>query len=198
MNGEKSKIGHPFSKEDSVNPYDSYSISKFEAEQGLMKLAEETGLEVVIIRPPLVYGNGAKGNFKALHKLLTIGCPLPLASIKDNKRSLVGIDNLVSLIEVCVEHPNATNQVLLVSDNDDLSTRELVKLFGASIDRSPILIPCPAIILKLFGKCFGVAEKIERLLGTLQIDIRYTSQLLGWKPPYSVRHGFRKIKKSKI
>ena len=181
----------PFRVDDLPNPAEHYAQSKWEAEQGLTQLAAETGMEVVIIRPPLVYGPGAKGNFASMIKLVEKGFPLPLGAIH-NKRSLVGIDNLVDLIVRCIDHPAAANQVFLAGDGEDLSTTELLRGVGNAMGKPARLIPVPAGMLQLGATLLGKKAMAQRLLGSLQVDISKTCELLDWKPPYTVEEGLRR------
>ncbi|MFW1677445.1 UDP-glucose 4-epimerase family protein [Pontibacter sp. JAM-7] len=191
VNGEQTPLGKPFLVDDAPAPEDAYGISKWEAEQGLQKLAMETGLEVVIIRPPLVYGPGVKGNFASLIQLVKKGLPLPLGAIH-NRRSLVGLDNLVGLIITCIEHPAAANQVFLAGDGQDLSTSELLRGVAKAVGRSSRLIPVPASILMLAATLLGKKPMAQRLLGSLQVDISKARDLLGWEPPVSVEEGLKR------
>jgi nucleoside-diphosphate-sugar epimerase len=191
VNGEDTPLGHRYCADDEPAPQDPYGISKLEAEQGLMKLAAETGLEVVIIRPPLIYGPGVKGNFLNMIKLVEKGTPLPLGSVH-NKRSLVGIDNLVDLIIRCIDHPAAINQVFLAGDGKDLSTVELLRGVGEAMGKPARLIPVPADLLQLGATLLGKKALAQRLLGSLQVDISKTCELLDWKPPYTVQEGLKR------
>ena len=197
VNGESTNINAPFSIDSIENPQDAYSISKYEAEIGLRKMARETELEVTIIRLPLVYGLGVKGNFSTLIKLLSLGIPLPFALVSNNRRSMVGIDNLTNMIAVCVWHPKAANQTFLISDKDDLSTFHLLRLLGSSIDKPAVLFKFPVAILNLLAKLFFLKAKAERIMGTLQVNISHTCNHLDWEPPFSVEQGMKKLKKKK-
>lgn len=190
-NGEATAMGNKFEAGDLPAPEDAYGVSKMEAEQGLMKLSAETGLEVVIIRPPLVYGAGVKGNFANMIKLVDKGVPLPLGAVH-NKRSLVGIDNLVDLIIRCIDHPAAANQVFLAGDGEDVSTTELLRDVGEAMGKPARLIPVPAGMLRLGATLLGKRTMAQRLLGSLQVDIRKTCELLDWKPPCTVQEGLRR------
>ncbi|KIL05834.1 nucleoside-diphosphate sugar epimerase [Stutzerimonas stutzeri] len=181
----------PFTADDRPNPAESYAQSKWEAEQGLWKIQQETGMELVIIRPPLVYGPSAPGNFGSLVRWIEKGIPLPLGAIH-NRRSLVGIDNLVDLIIRCINHPAAANQVLLAGDGEDLSTTELLRAVGKAIGRPARLIPVPAAVLQCGATLLGKQAMAQRLLGSLQVDISKTCELLDWKPPYTVEEGLRR------
>ena len=182
VNGEYTQPGIQFTPYDVAMPEDPYSISKYEAEQGLMRLAEKSQMEIVIIRPPLVYGPGVKGNFLRMMQLLQKGIPLPLGALKENRRSFVSIDNLVNFIMICATHPCAANQVFLVSDGEDLSTTDLLckirKLFG----KQGMLLPVPAWILNGAAILFGKKCEIMRLCGSLQVDTSKSQKLLNWGP----------------
>lgn len=191
VNGECTAADKPFLYTDVMRPEDPYGISKAEAERGLKQIAEDTGMEVVIIRPPLVYGPGVKANFAQLMKLAKKNLPLPFGMIR-NKRSLVSIDNLVDLIITCIDHPHAANQTFLVSDDHDISTTELLKLLTRAAGKEPWLIPMPVSWFKLSGKLIGKQAVIDRLCGNLQVDITHTKKTLGWKPPISVEEGIRR------
>lgn len=191
VNGEGTPPGRPFRADDTPGPTDAYGVSKLEAEQALTKLASATGMEVVIVRPPLIYGPGVKGNFSTLAKLVETGIPLPLGAVK-NKRSLVGIDNLVSLITRCIEHPAAANRVFLASDGDDLSTAELLRRLAVARGRPCRLISVPTGLLHVGATLVGKKAFAQRLLGSLQADITKTCVLLDWDPPYTVAQGFRR------
>lgn len=191
VNGESTEPGRPFTADDQPGPTDPYAISKLEAEQGLMLLADATGMEVVIIRPPLVYGPGVKGNFASMIKLVEKGFPLPFGNIR-NKRSLVGIDNLVDLIIRCIDHPAAANRVFLAGDGEDLSTTELLRALGGRMGIAARLIPVPEWGLQWGAVLLGKKAMAQRVLGSLQVDITQTCELLGWKPPYTVEEGLRR------
>ncbi|ENO13420.1 NAD-dependent epimerase/dehydratase family protein [Marinobacter nanhaiticus D15-8W] len=191
VNGERTPQGRAFTPEDDPAQEDPYGISKMEAERGLQQLARCTGMEVVIIRPPLVYGPGVKGNFASLIKLVEKGLPLPLGAIP-NRRSLVGVDNLVDLIITCIDHPAAANQVFLVSDGEDLSTPELLRRLAAATGRRSLLISVPPGLLELVAILIGKRAMVQRLLSSLQVDISKTQSRLGWEPPFSVDEGLRR------
>lgn len=191
VNGEQTPLGKPFRAEDVPVPEDDYGVSKWEAEQGLKQLAAETGMEVVIIRPPLVYGPGVKGNFASMIKLVTKGFPLPFGAVY-NQRSLVAVDNLVDLILTCIEHPAAANQVFLAGDGHDLSTTELLSGVAKAAGKSSRLIPVPSSLLMLCATLLGKKAVARRLLGSLQVDISKARNLLGWEPLVSVEEGLRR------
>jgi nucleoside-diphosphate-sugar epimerase len=185
VNGEVTLPGSPFTANDTFVPTEPYALSKYEAEQGLMKLAEETQMEVVIIRPPLVYGPKVKANFLSMMKWLYKSIPLPFGTIY-NKRSLVALDNLVDLVITCIEHPSAANEVFLVSDDEDLSTSELLTRVANAEGKRAWLLPVNQKVLEF---CLGLAGKkdlAQRLCGSLQVDISKTKKLLNWTPPVSV------------
>lgn len=188
VNGEQTAPGRPFTADDIPTPEDPYGVSKWEAEQGLLQISRETGMEIVIIRPPLVYGPGVKGNFASMIKLVAKALPLPLGAIH-NKRSLVALDNLVDLIITCTEHPAAANQVFLAGDGEDLSTADLLRRVAAAMDRPARLVPLPAGVLQFGAMLFGKRAVAKRLLGSLQVDISRARELLGWTPPLSVDEG---------
>ncbi len=188
VNGEQSAEGKPFTADDIPLPEDPYGISKFEAERGLQELAESTGMDIVIIRPPLVYGPGVKGNFASMVRLVGKGLPLPLGAVY-NKRTLVALDNLVDLIVTCVDHPAAANQVFLAGDAEDLSTTELLRGVAKAMGKPCRLVPVPSFILRLGAILLGKKALAQRLLGSLRVDISKNSELLGWKPPLTVEEG---------
>lgn len=192
VNGEATQVGHPFAADDTPSPEDPYGISKHEAELVLRQIAKETGMEVVIIRPPLVYGPGVKANFASMMRWLCRGIPLPLAAVTHNRRSLVALDNLVDLIVTCLNHPAAANQTFLVSDGEDLSTAELLKRLGAAMGHPARLFYLPPVLLKLGALVSNKPGIYQRLCGSLQLDIAKTRQLLGWTPPVSVDEGLRR------
>lgn len=190
VNGEATSLGSPFTEQNIANPQDAYAISKFEAEQGLLELATQTGMEVVIIRPPLVYGAGVKANFANMMRAIKRGLPLPLGAIY-NKRSFVSVQNLVSLIVHCIEHPAAANQVFLVSDGYDLSTTELLRQCAAALGVKSRLIPVPQKLIEFGAYILGKNDLAQRVCGNLQVDISKARTLLGWEPPFSVKDGLR-------
>jgi len=192
VNGEFTEAGQPFTADDVPAPEDPYGVSKHEAEQLLRQIAAETGMEVVIIRPPLVYGLGVKANFESMMRWLARGVPLPLAAVTNNRRSLVALDNLVDLIVTCLHHPAAANQTFLVSDDEDLSTAQLLKRMGAAIGQPARLFYLPPTLLKLGASVLNRPGIYQRLCGSLQLDIAKTRQLLGWTPPVSVDEGLRR------
>ncbi len=189
VNGEFTEVGRPFTADDIPAPEDPYGVSKYEAEKLLRQIAAETGMEVVIIRPPLVYGPGVKANFESMMRWLARGLPLPLAALTNNRRSLVALDNLVDLIVKCLNHPAAANETFLVSDGEDLSTAQLIKRMGAAMGHPARLFYVPPALLKLGATVLNKPGIYQRLCGSLQLDIAKTRQLLGWIPPVSVDEG---------
>jgi nucleoside-diphosphate-sugar epimerase len=182
----------PFMADDTPQPHSPYAQSKFEAERGLSDLSQTTKMSVVTIRPPLVYGPNAPGNFGTLMRIVKKRIPLPLGCVT-NKRSFVFLDNLVDLISLCVTHPNAANQIFLVSDDEDLSTTQLLRRMRNVFNRPAILLPVPVYFLSAAAKLVRKDEVARSLLGSLQVDIQKTKSLLGWTPPFSVDDGLRKI-----
>ena len=191
VNGEETTFGRPFTSEDLASPQDAYGISKHEAEEGLRHLAEDTGLEVVIIRPPLVYGPGVKGNFHSMMRWINKGIPLPLGAIH-NQRSLIALDNLVDFIVTCIDHPAAANQTFLVADGEDLSTTDLLRRVGQAMGKPARLIPVPMSVLKFGARLLGKQAMAQRLCGNLQVDISKAREVLGWSPPVSVDEGLKR------
>jgi len=193
LNDQKKSV---FSHKDLANPQDLYAKSKLEAEKILWDISSRTGLEVVTVRLPLVYGYGAKGNLARLIKLVKSGIPLPL-SLVQNQRSMIGVDNLVDLLNHCIDHPEASGKTFLASDGEDLSTPELIKLIASSMGKKANLFPLPVYMLKFLGLVFGKKEEINRLVGSLRIDNSYTKKILNWTPPISVEEGIRRMVKGK-
>ncbi|MGQ0537432.1 MAG: UDP-glucose 4-epimerase family protein [Gemmatimonadaceae bacterium] len=184
VNGETGS----FREADAAAPADAYGLSKYEAEQGLKAIAAETGMAAVIIRSPLVYGPGVQANLRALMRAIALGIPLPLGAV-DNRRSLVALDNLVDLIVTCMEHPAAANETFFVSDGEDLSTPQLIRRLARAMGRPARLIPVPPAALTIGATLLGKSAVAQRLLGSLQVDISKTRQLLGWSPPVNVDEG---------
>ncbi|MGR7920573.1 UDP-glucose 4-epimerase family protein [Zobellella denitrificans] len=187
---------HPFTEDGQPNPADLYAHSKWEAEQGLQQLACETEMELVVIRPPLVYGPDAPGNFGRLVRWVEKGLPLPLGAVH-NKRSLVALDNLVDLIITCIDHPAAANQVFLAGDGEDLSTTELLRGVARAMGKPARLIPVPAGLLQFGATVLGKKAMAQRLLGSLQVDISKARELLGWNPPLTVEEGLKRCFETK-
>lgn len=194
VNGEATELGRPFSAGDKPAPLDPYGVSKMEAEQGLLAIGAQTGLEVVIIRPPLVYGFGVKANFAALTRVVQRQWVLPLGAVH-NKRSLVALDNLVDFIVICTTHPKAAQHIFLVSDGHDLSTTELAHGLAQAASVSARLISVPMWVLQAAAAIVGKGDVAKRLCGNLQVDISKAQSLLGWMPPISVEEGLLKAVK---
>ena len=192
VNGEQTDLGIPFRADDTPAPQDPYGVSKMEAEIGLRKIARQTGMEVVIIRPPLVYGPGVKANFASMVKWLQRGVPLPLGAIH-NQRSLVALDNLVDLIITCIDHPTAANQTLMVSDGEDVSTTELLRRMAAALNVPARLIPVPQRAMEWGAALLGKQAVAQRLFSSLQVDSQPTRELLGWTPPVSLDQGLSQV-----
>jgi len=201
VNGEMTRPGHSFKPGDVYVPDDPYGLSKYEAEQGLLTLAKETGMEVVIIRPPLVYGPGVKANFASMMKWMGKPAPLPFGAIH-NQRSLVALDNLVSFISLCADReksPQAANQVFLISDGEDVSTTQLLRKVGQTLNQQPPLgikawlVPVPVSIMTFFAKLLGKGAVANRLFGSLQVDSSKARDLLGWKPVITMDEQMKKI-----
>jgi nucleoside-diphosphate-sugar epimerase len=190
VNGEHTANGKPFTEDVAPNPQDAYGISKLEAEQGLLKIAQETGMEVVIIRPPLIYGAGVKANFASMMRAVRRGIPLPLGAIH-NKRSFVYVGNLVSMIMCCIDHPAAANQVFMVSDGHDLSTTELLRCSAKALGVQARLLPAPQKMIELGAAVLGKRDVAQRLCGNLQVDITKARTMFGWTPPFSVADGLK-------
>lgn len=192
VNGESNSVGRPFQANDIAAPEDPYGISKHEAEEQLRQIGAQAGMEVVIIRPPLVYGPGVKANFETMLRWLARGVPLPLAAVTSNRRSLVALDNLVDLIATCVQHPAAANETFLVSDGEDLSTAELLRRAGVALGIHTRLFYVPTTILKLGARMVSKQGLYQRLCGSLQVDIAKTRNLLNWYPKVSIDEGLRR------
>jgi len=190
--GDNTEIGQPFSITDSLNPKDAYGVSKAEAEIGLMRLCRDSNMAFVIIRPPLVYGAGVKGNFEKLLQLISMRIPLPLGSV-NNKRSMVSIDNLVDLICVCIKDIKAKNQIFLVSDDFDLSLPELLYELSKARSYESRLIKFPLGLLRLMFFCLGKSGIYNRLCRSMQVDLTHTKRQLEWEPPFSIQKSLSEV-----
>ena len=190
--GEETAPGRPFHASDPAQPQDAYATSKHEAEQALRALVAGGSMELVIVRPPLVYGPGVRANFASLVRVVRRGIPLPLACVH-NLRSLVGIDNLVSLLLRCTQHADAGGQNFLVSDGHDLSTPDLVRQLATALGQPARLWPVPLAGLQLAARLTGRQAAVQRLCSSLQVDISATCQGLQWAPPVSVAEGLRRM-----
>jgi nucleoside-diphosphate-sugar epimerase len=187
VNGE-STSGRPFAEGDPPAPQYPYAVSKWEAEEALRSVAASTGLEVAIVRPPLVYGPGVRANFLRLMRLVARGLPLPLPDTK-NRRSLIGVENLADCLVRCVNHPGAANETFMVSDGEDVSTRELIARLARALGRSARFLPVPEFAVRLAARLVGKEAAVDRLLGSLVIDSDKARQTLGWKPPVTLDSG---------
>ena len=190
VNGDYTAPGRPFRADDQPNPADAYARSKYEAEVGLQQLALDGGMEVVIIRPPLVYGAGVKANFLAMMRWVHKGLPVPFREL-ENRRSLVALGNLVDLIRTCCICPAAGNRVFLVSDGEDVSTTELLRRIGAAVQRPARFLPLPPALVRAVGAITGKQGEVDRLLASLQVDMHETRRLLGWSPVVSMEAALR-------
>ena len=190
VNGEETEGGGCYTELDVPAPQDPYGVSKWEAEQALHRMAKETGLEVVIVRPPLVYGAGVKGNFARMLRLLGTGFPLPLASVK-NLRSMIYVGNLADALSVCAKHPAAAGNTYLLRDSEDISTPDLMRLLAQGLGKPVLIMPFPLVLLKLAGKLLGKSAEVARLISSLQIDSGKISRELNWRPPYTSQQGLQ-------
>ncbi|MDO9104116.1 MAG: SDR family oxidoreductase [Methylovulum sp.] len=191
VNGEYTLPGCPFTADGRLAPLYPYALSKYEAEQALRELTANSAMELVIIRPPLVYGPGVKANFRTMLRCLDNCMPMPLGAI-ENRRSLLALDNLVDLILICIHHPAAANQVFLAADGEDLSTTQLLHRAAAALGKTAFLLPVPIRLLAVVARLSGKSGVVQRLSGSLQIDIGKTRSLLGWMPPVSVTDALAK------
>jgi len=190
VNGEQTSATPPFTELDETNPQDPYAISKWQAEQALQRIAQETGLEVVIVRPPLVYGPGVKGNFIRLLAAVDKGIPLPLSGAR-NARSLIYVGNLVDALIACATHPAAAGQTYLASDGEDISTAMLVEKIAKALGRNSRSFYLPPTLLRAVAALLGRAEQVDRLLGSLRVDDEKIRRELAWTAPYTLEQGLR-------
>lgn len=193
VNGNSTRAT-PFSAHDVPCPHSPYAQSKYEAELALKEIAAATGLQTVIIRPPLVHGPGAPGNFDKMIRWLERGIPLPFGAINHNRRSLVGLDNLVDLIITCLDHPRAANETFLASDGEDISTTDLLRRLSRQLGLRPRLIPVPSALLGMIAHGVGKKDLAQRLLESLQVNIQHTRTTLDWEPPLSIDEGFARLR----
>ena len=189
VNGESTQAGRPFTADSLPNPTDPYGQSKLDAEKALAQVCQNSDMDFVVIRPPLMYGPGVKANFQSLIRWVNRGIPLPLGAATRNRRSLLALGNLNDLIHTCLTHPAAHNQTFLASDGEDLSTAELIRKIGDALGKPARLVTIPETIIKWASMISGKAGVYERLFGSLQIDISKNRKLLGWQPPVSVDAG---------
>ncbi|OGB20954.1 MAG: hypothetical protein A3I66_20120 [Burkholderiales bacterium RIFCSPLOWO2_02_FULL_57_36] len=188
VNGETTTGMMPFTHASLPAPVDAYGISKWEAEQKLGEIARETGLEVVVVRPPLVYGPGVKANFLRLMQAVNRGFPLPFGLVH-NKRSMVFVENLADVLIKCAFQPRVASETFLVSDGEDLSTGRLIELLAKSMNRQPRILNVSPALMRAFAALLGKKDFADRLLGSLQVDIGHTRKMLDWEPPFSVEDG---------
>jgi nucleoside-diphosphate-sugar epimerase len=192
VNGEATQPGRPFQADDAPAPLDPYGISKWEAEHELKALGEESGMEIVIVRPSLIYGPGVKANFESMMRWLAKGVPLPLGAVRHNRRTLLALDNLVDLLSSCLDHPAAANEVFLAGDDEDVSTATLLERLAQAMSRPARLLPVPVWMLEAGGAVLGKKDVVRRLCGSLQVDIRKSREMLGWSPPIGLDQALRK------
>ncbi len=192
VHGESTDGRGPFTEDDPPASQDAYGRSKQDAEQALCEIARNTGLEVVILRPPLVYGPGVGGNFSAIMRWVQRGIPLPLGAVTENRRSLIALDNLVDLIVTCLDHPRVAGETFLVSDGEDVSTADLLRGIGEALGKPLRLIPVPVSMLRAGAALLGKRAMADRLLGSLQVDSSKVRDVLGWKPPIGLDEGLRR------
>lgn len=189
--GERTE-NRPFLHTDTAKPCDPYALSKLEAEQALMRIEENSGLDLVILRPPLIYGPGVGGNFLRILNLIYRGIPLPFGLIR-NARSMLAVSNFCDVIKICLDHPDATGETFLIADGSDTSTPNLFRMIGDRMGKSARLVPFPKRLLKLVGKLFRRSSEIDRLCGSLQVDIEHTKRILNWSPRTSLEEGVHSV-----
>lgn len=192
VNGEQTTKGNPFREEIQSPPQDPYGLSKYEAESGLLEISAKTGMEVVILRLPLVYGPEVKANFALLMKIITLGVPLPFATV-DNRRSLLSLDNLCDFILTVITHPAAADEVFMVADAPAVSTSELIRMIAEAKGKPALLFPFPIPLLKGIASIAGKRHAIDRLVGSLELDTHKANTLLGWHPPFKTREALKKM-----
>jgi len=197
VNGELTRKNTPFKPNDYFLPSDPYGLSKYEAEQGLLEMSKKTEMEVVIIRPPLVYGPGVKANFASMMRWVKKGVPLPFGAV-NNQRSFVALDNLVSFITCCIDHPKAANEVFLISDGEDVSTTQLLQKVGRAYGSKAKLLAFPVSLMEAAAKLVGKESMASRLFASLQVDNSKAERLLGWKPVITMDEQLKKIVGAKI
>ena len=197
VNGESTLENEPFSENDIPNPNDYYARSKYEAELGLLKIAKKSNMEVVIVRPPLIYGKGVKGYFRTILKLIKLKIPIPLGSFNQNKRSYIYLENLVNFIAVLIEHPNAGNQIFLCSDNYDLSTSELLELISFGMHKKNFIFRFPKFLI-LISYILGKGNLYKKISQSLTIDNSKSAKLLNWHPPVRTKNALKRVAKEFI
>ena len=191
VNGENTSISEPFTNKSCANPQTAYALSKNEAEIVLNKISKDTGMEIVIVRPPLVYGPGVRGNMHKIIKAIGRGVPLPFMSIH-NKRSFIYVGNLIDVLALCVSHPKAAGKTLLVSDDGDYSTAEFLQMISEALEQPLRLFPFPGFLITILGKMFGRENQVGSLTKSLRVDCEYTRQLLEWTPSVTTENGLKK------
>ncbi len=189
VNGEENV--RAYKEEDAPAPKDAYGISKMQAEKRMKKIAADYRMDLVILRPPLVFGPGVKANFLELMRIVEKRTPLPLLNV-NNRRSFIYLENLVDAVLTCMKHPGAAGQTYLVSDDEDVSTTELIRKIAWALNKSPRLFPFPVVLLFIMGRILGKGPSVDRLIGSLIVDISKIRQELGWKPPFTMDHGLQK------
>lgn len=192
VHGLQTEPGAAFTEDSPIAPANVYARSKAAAEQKLRELARVSAMEVTIIRPPLIHGPGVKGNLRTTANWIRRGIPLPFGSLTTNRRTLVGIDNLVDLISVALHHPRAANETFVAADDEDLSTRDLFARIGAAMGKRPTLVPIPETALSLALRSAGMSAMAARLLTSLRVDAAKSRRLLDWTPRVSVEEGLRR------
>ena len=197
VNGESTEENMPFTENDIPNPQDYYAKSKYEAELGLLKIAKKSNMEVVIVRPPLIYGEGVKGYFRILLKLIKLKIPIPFGSFNKNKRSFIYIENLLNFISVLIDHPQAGNQVFLCSDYNDMSTADLIREISYGMHNRDLIFKFPKFFL-LSSYLFGKGYLYKKLSESLTIDYSKAAKLLGWYPPITTKHAIKRVSKEFI
>ena len=193
VNGENTEGRGPFNENDIPNPNDNYALSKYKSELGLFKIAKKTTLEIVIIRPPLIYGRGVKGYFRYLLKIIKIQLPLPLGSILNNRRSYIYIDNFLNLLSFLIKHPQAKNNIFVCRDGDEISTTNLLKNLYFGMNKKSFIFKVPRSIIKIFFYCIGKRNFYEKLYNSLSIDLSKCKKLLGWEPPIKIKDALKRV-----
>lgn len=191
VNGEHTLPGHPFTASDAANPQDAYGTSKHEAEQALLEIGRATGMEVVILRPPLIYGPGVRANFERLMRLVQRGVPLPFGAIH-NARSMVALENFVDLIDVSTRHEHAPGRIFLVSDDHDVDITQLLRMLARAMNKRIWLLPVSAKLISALACLAGRSQDVKRLLDSLQVDIAETKRILNWHPPHAMQDAINK------
>ena len=192
VNGESTNENMPFSEDDIPNPQDYYARSKYEAELGLLKIAEKSNMEVVIVRPPLIYGEGVKGYFRIILKLIKLKIPIPFGSFNKNKRSFLYLENLLNFISVLIDHPKAGNQIFLCSDDNHISTADLLREISYGMHNRNLIFKFPRSLI-LISYLFGKGNLYKKLNESLTVDNSKSAKLLGWHPPVSTKLALKRV-----